>query len=72
LTATGKLFEKVILKIVQRHIEGRGLLFASQFVFLARHNTTLYCIMLMDHVTLNLSNNMSMATVFLDIGKPLI
>jgi hypothetical protein len=33
LSTTGKLFENVILKIVQRHIEERGLLHASQFGF---------------------------------------
>jgi hypothetical protein len=33
LSKTGKLFEKVILKIVQKQIEERGLLNASQFVF---------------------------------------
>jgi hypothetical protein len=31
LSPTGKLFEKVFLKIVQRHTEERGLLNASQF-----------------------------------------
>jgi hypothetical protein len=39
-SVTGKLFKKVILKIVQRHIEERGLLNASQFDFRARHSTT--------------------------------
>jgi hypothetical protein len=38
---TGKLFEKVILKIVQKHIEERGLLNASQFGFDERQSTTL-------------------------------
>jgi hypothetical protein len=41
LSTTGKLFEKVILKIVQKHIEERGLLNASQLGFRARHSTTL-------------------------------
>jgi hypothetical protein len=36
-----KLFEKVILKLLQKHIEEKGLLNASQFDFCARHNTTL-------------------------------
>jgi hypothetical protein len=35
LFTTGKLFEKFILKIVQRHIEERCLLIASQFRFRA-------------------------------------
>jgi hypothetical protein len=64
----GKVFEKVILKIVQRHIGEKGLLNAGQFEFCARHSTTLQCMRLTDHVTLNF-NNMSMAAVFLDIEK---
>jgi hypothetical protein len=38
LPTTGKLFEKVILKFVQKHIEERGLLNANQFGFRARHS----------------------------------
>jgi hypothetical protein len=41
LPTMGKLFEKVILKLVQKHIEERGLLNANQFGFRARHSTTL-------------------------------
>jgi hypothetical protein len=37
LSTTGKLFEKVILKIFPRLVEEIGLLNASQFVFRARH-----------------------------------
>jgi hypothetical protein len=66
-STTGKLFEKVILKIVQRLPEERDLLNASQFGFCARHSTTLQCMRLVDHVTLNFNNNMSTAAVFLDI-----
>jgi hypothetical protein len=69
LPTTGKLFEKVILNIVQRHIEDKGLLNASQFGFRARHSTTLQCMRLTDHVTLNFNNKMSTASVFLDIEK---
>jgi hypothetical protein len=69
LSTTGKLFEKVILKIVQRYTEEKGLLNASQFGFRARHNTTLQCMRLTDHVTLNFNNNMSTAAIFLDIEK---
>jgi hypothetical protein len=65
----GKLFEKVILKIVKRHSEERGLLNASQFGFRAQHSTTLQCIRLTDHITLNYNNNLSMVAVFLDIEK---
>jgi hypothetical protein len=69
LSKRDKLFEKVILKIVQRHIEERGLLNASQFGFRARHSTTLQCMKFTDHVTLNFNNNMSTAAVFLGIEK---
>jgi hypothetical protein len=41
LSTTGKLFEKVILKLVQRNIEERSLLSARQFGVRARHSTTL-------------------------------
>jgi hypothetical protein len=69
LSTTGKLFEKVILKIVQRHIGEKSLLNASQFGFHARLSTTLQCMRLTDQVTLNFNNKMSMAAVFLDIEK---
>jgi hypothetical protein len=69
LLTKGKLFGKVILKIVQRHIEEKGLLNPSQFGFRARHNTTLQCTRLTDHLTLNSNNKMSTAAVFSDIEK---
>jgi hypothetical protein len=69
LSTTGKLFEKVILKIVQRHTEQIRLFNASQFGFHASHSTTLQHMRLMDHVTLNFNSHMSMAAVFLDIEK---
>jgi hypothetical protein len=69
LSSMGKFFEKVILEIVKRHIEEKNLLNASHFGFRARHSTTLECIKLADHVTLNFNNNMSTAAVFLDIEK---
>jgi hypothetical protein len=69
LSMTGKLFEKVILKTLQKHIDERGLLNASQFVFHACHSTTLHCLRLTDHVTLNFNNKMSTAMVFLDTEK---
>jgi hypothetical protein len=71
LSTTGKLFKKVILKIVQRHIEERVLLNASQFGFRARHRTTVKCPRLTDHITLNFDNNVSVAVVFLNIEKNL-
>jgi hypothetical protein len=69
LSTTGKLFEKVILKLLQEYIDERGLLNASQFGFRARQSTTLQCIRLADHVTLNFNKKMSTAAVFLDIEK---
>jgi hypothetical protein len=69
LPTTGKLFEKVILQFFQKHVEEKGLLNASQFVFRARHSTTLQCMRLTDHVTLNFNNEMSTAALFLDIEK---
>jgi hypothetical protein len=56
LLLTGNVFEKIILNIVKRHIGGRNVLNASQFVSRARHSTTLQCMMLTDHVTLNLQH----------------
>jgi hypothetical protein len=69
LSTTGKLLEKVILKALQKHIDERGMLNASQFGFHARHSTTLQCMRLTDHVTLNFNNKLSTAAVFLDIKK---
>jgi hypothetical protein len=69
---TGKLFEKVILKILQKHVNEKDLLNASQFGFCARHSTTLQCMRLTDHVTLNFNNKLSTAAVFLHIEKALI
>jgi hypothetical protein len=69
MSITGKLFEKVILNIVQKHIEERGLLNASQFGFRARHSMELQCMRLTDHVILNFNNNMSTAAVLLILKK---
>jgi hypothetical protein len=71
LATTGKLFQKVILKILQRHIEEVDLLEASQFDFRARHSTTLQCMRFTDHVILNFNKSMSTAAVFFDIAKSL-
>jgi hypothetical protein len=71
LSTTGKLFEKVILKTVQRNIE-EGLLNASQFGFRSRHRTTLQYMRLKYHVTLNFNNKIFTAAVYLDIEKALI
>jgi hypothetical protein len=62
-----KLFEKVILNIVQRHTDERGLLTEGQFRFHAHHRTTSQCMRLTDHMTLNFNNNKSTVVVYLDI-----
>jgi len=69
LSTTGKLFEKVVLKIVQRHIAINNILNACQFGFRARHSTTHQCMRPTDHVALYFSNRMSTDAVFLDIEK---
>jgi len=68
LPTMGKLFEKVILRIIQRHMEENNTLNLCQFGFQACHSTMLQCMQLTDHMTLNF-NNMSTATVFLDMKK---
>jgi hypothetical protein len=40
---TGKLFEKLISRIIKEHVEERNLLNASQFGFRVDHSTTLQC-----------------------------
>jgi hypothetical protein len=45
------------------------LLRASQFGFRARHSTTLQCVRLAEHVTLNFNNKMSTAALFFNIEK---
>jgi hypothetical protein len=57
---------RVILNIVQRHIEETVLSNTNQFGFRARHSTTLQCMRLMGHVTLKFDNEMPMAAVFLE------
>jgi hypothetical protein len=52
LSTTGKLFGKVILRIVQRHTEEKGLLNGSQFGFLTRHSMTLQCMRFTDQTFL--------------------
>jgi hypothetical protein len=69
LSTTGKLFEKVILKTLQKHIDERGVINVSQFGFHARHSTTLQYMSLTYHVTFNFNNKMSTVAVFLDIEK---
>jgi hypothetical protein len=69
VSTTGKLFEKFIQQIVQRHLSAKKLLNVSRFGFHARHSTTLQCMRLTHHITLNFDNNISTATVFLDTEK---
>jgi hypothetical protein len=59
----------VLLKVVQKHSEERGLLNTSQFGFNVCHSTTLQCMRLTDQVNLNFNSNLSTAAVSLDIEK---
>jgi hypothetical protein len=70
LSTTGKLFEKLILRKIQRQIEKKNLLEASQVGFTAYDSTTFEIMRLTDHATLHF-NNMSTATVFWTSRKPL-
>jgi hypothetical protein len=69
LPTTGKLFKKVILEFLKKHIQEESLLNASQFGLRARHITTRNLMRLTDHVTLSFNNRMSTAAVFLFIEK---
>jgi hypothetical protein len=62
LLTTGKIFDKIILRIIQRHIEVNNTLNPCKFGFRALHSATLQCTRLTDHVTLNF-NNMSTVAV---------
>jgi hypothetical protein len=64
LPTTGKLFENVIQKIIQKYIDSNNSVNASQFGFRARHSTTLQCMRLMDHITLNFNNNVHSCSLF--------
>jgi hypothetical protein len=69
LATTGELFEKLIPKLFQKHIVTNNLRNASQFDFRACHSTTLQCMRLTDHITLNFNYSMSTTAVFLDTEK---
>jgi hypothetical protein len=69
LPTTDKLFEKVVLKMVQSHVKARDMLNASQSGFHARHSTTLQCMRLTDYVILNFNNKMYTAAALMNIGK---
>jgi hypothetical protein len=68
LSIMAKLFEKLILRTIQKYTEERKLLTVSQFCFQEDHSVTLQCMSLADHVTQNF-DNMLMAAVFLDTEK---
>jgi hypothetical protein len=68
LSKMGKLFQKAVLHTVQRHGENMNLLHASQFGFRARHSTTFQCETCGPRDP-NSNNDVSMATIFLDIEK---
>jgi hypothetical protein len=70
LSTTDKIFEKVIQKVVQMHLDENDLLNASHFDFRALRSTTLQFMSLMNYVTFKFKNSMSTAVVFLDIEKP--
>jgi hypothetical protein len=69
LSTTGKLFEKLILRTIQKHTEERNSLIASQFGFRADHSMTLQYVRLAVHMTVNFNNNMSLVAVFLEFEK---
>jgi hypothetical protein len=69
LPKIGKLFENVVLKIVRRHIEERGLLNARQSDFLTSHSTTHQCMRPIGHDILDLNKYMSTAAAFLYTEK---
>jgi S-ribosylhomocysteine lyase LuxS involved in autoinducer biosynthesis len=54
---------------IRKHIEKHNLLNASQLGFRSGHIMTFQCIMLEDHIALNLNNKMSRAALFLDIEE---
>jgi hypothetical protein len=56
LSTRGKLFEKVVVKMIQRHIEERCMLNAGQIDFHARHSMRSQCMRFTDHMNLNFSN----------------
>jgi hypothetical protein len=67
LSTTGKQSE-MILRTIQGYTEERNLLNESHFGFRG-HSMKLQCMRLTDYVTLNFSNNMSTAAVYLDYEK---
>jgi hypothetical protein len=65
------LFENVSPAVIQKHVEGRGLLNACQLASVHVLSRTLQFVRLANHVTLHFNNNMSMAAVSLQTEKAL-
>jgi hypothetical protein len=68
LSATRKLFEKLILRTIQKHSEERTHQMQVSLDF-EQITMTFECMRLADHVTPNFSSNISTAAAFLDIEK---
>jgi hypothetical protein len=68
LSATTELYEKVNVRIVQRHTEGSYGINAAQIGFHSRQSMTICCLSRTDHVNLNF-NNMSTAAMLMFIEK---
>jgi hypothetical protein len=65
---TGKVFEKAVLKIIERRIEERCLLCAGQFDSRSRNSTTLQFMKLTDLIDF-MNINISAVALILDIIK---
>jgi hypothetical protein len=70
-STTDKLFEKLILRPFQKHIEERELRHAIQYDHRAHLSTTFQCMRLTERVAIKFNKNMSAAAVFTDIEKAL-
>jgi hypothetical protein len=64
----GKLFKKATVRIITKHVN-ENLLHVDQFGFGSHHSMAFHCMRLMDCVTLNFNNSMSVVAVFLDIKR---
>jgi hypothetical protein len=66
LSTTGKLrlFEEIIIKIIQRQFEEGDLIEENYFGFRIRHSTALQCTGLKKYLTLNFNNYISTAAVY--------
>ena len=64
----GKLFEKILVRILQE-INERGLLRAEQFGFRPKHSTSLQLARLVERITRNFGEKRLTGAVFLDVAK---